>query len=94
VASHAPEVPVAHATIACPLERKGEVMRRFAEAVQGQKVTYLEGIKVAIDEGWVLLRPDRVAPTLHLHAEASTAATARTLLQQRRNEIGKLVRRT
>lgn len=93
VANHAPSVPVAHATIACPLERKGEVMRRFAEAVQGQKVTYLEGIKVAIDEGWVLLRPDRVAPTLHLHAEASSATVARTLLQQRRTEIGKLVRR-
>lgn len=94
VAARAPAVPVAHATLPCPLERKGEVMRRFAEAVQGQKVSYLEGIKVATDEGWVLLRPDRVTPVLHIHAEADSAQFARTLVQQRRGEIAKLVRRT
>ncbi|MCU0294317.1 MAG: sugar phosphate nucleotidyltransferase [Thermoanaerobaculaceae bacterium] len=94
VAARAPAVPVAHATLPCPLERKGEVMRRFAEAVQTQKVSYLEGIKVATDEGWVLLRPDRVAPILHFHAEADSAQVARTLVQQRRGEIAKLVRRT
>lgn len=94
VAARAPAVPVAHATLPCPLERKGEVMRRFAEAVQGQKVSYLEGIKVATDEGWVLLRPDRVTPVLHIHAEADSAQVARTLVQQRRGEIAKLVRRT
>lgn len=93
VAARAPAVPLAHATLPCPLERKGEVMRRFAEAVQGQKVSYLEGIKVATDDGWLLLRPDRVVPLLHLHAEAETAGDARTLLQHRRAEIAKLVRR-
>lgn len=94
VAAHAPAVPVAHVTVPCPLERKGEVMRRFAESVQGQRVTYLEGIKVAGDDGWVLLRPDRVAPVLHLHAEAESAQAARALLQHRRAEVGKLVRRS
>lgn len=94
VAAHAPAVPVAHATVPCPLERKGEVMRRFAEAVQGQRVSYLEGIKVMADDGWVLLRPDRVAPVLHLHAEAESVQAARSALQHRRAEIGKLVRRS
>ncbi|HPC82095.1 MAG TPA: sugar phosphate nucleotidyltransferase [Thermoanaerobaculaceae bacterium] len=94
VAAYAPPVPVAHATLPCPLERKGEVMRRFAETVQGQQVSYLEGIKVTTDDGWVLLRPDRVAPLLHLHAEAASLQAARAVLQHRRAEIAKLVRRS
>ncbi len=92
VAKTAPAVPVAQATVACPMERKGEVMRRFAEGLQGQEASYLEGIKVAVDGGWVLLRPDRVAPTLHVHAEANTAETASKLLRSHRDEVQRLVR--
>jgi mannose-1-phosphate guanylyltransferase/phosphomannomutase len=85
-------VPVARVTVACPLERKGEVMRRFGERVQGQEVSYLEGIKVVLDGGWILLRPDRVAPTLHLHAESETPEAAQKLLGKHREEVQRLVR--
>ncbi|OYV94956.1 MAG: hypothetical protein B7Z68_07515 [Acidobacteria bacterium 21-70-11] len=74
------------------MERKGEVMRRFAEGVQGQETSFLEGIKVAVDGGWILLRPDRVAATLHIHAEASTAEAAGKLLRSHRDEVQRLVR--
>jgi mannose-1-phosphate guanylyltransferase/phosphomannomutase len=94
VASLAPAVPVARATVACPMERKGEVMRRFGERVQGEEVSYLEGIKVHLDGGWILLRPDRVAPTLHLHAESETAEGAQKLLGKHREEVQRLIRST
>ena len=67
-------------------------MRRFAESVQGRDASYLEGIKVNVDGGWVLLRPDRVAPTLHLHAEATTVEGAQKLLRVHRDEVQRLVR--
>jgi mannose-1-phosphate guanylyltransferase/phosphomannomutase len=92
VAALAPAVPVARATVPCPMERKGEVMRRFGERVQGRDVSYLEGIKVTLDGGWVLLRPDRVAPTLHLHAESDSGEAARALLIKQREEVQRLVR--
>lgn len=92
IADLAPPVPIAQASIPCPMERKGEVMRRFAESVQNLEVSYLEGIKVHKDGGWVLLRPDRVAPTLHLHAEAETAVAAHKLLTQQRQKIQQYVR--
>ncbi len=76
------------------MERKGEVMRRFAEKIQGQEVSYLEGIKVHLNGGWVLLRPDRVAPTLHLHAEAGTAESAQKLIRKYREEVQSFVRST
>ncbi len=90
----APPVPVAQATLSCPVERKGEVMRRFGERVQGMEVSYLEGIKVRLDSGWILLRPDRVAPTLHLHAESSSPEAAQKLLGKHREEVQRLVRST
>jgi mannose-1-phosphate guanylyltransferase/phosphomannomutase len=92
VAKLAPEVPMARVAVPCPLERKGEVMRRFGEKVQGEEVSYLEGIKVVLDGGWILLRPDRVAPTLHLHAESDTPEAAQKLLRKHREEVQRLVR--
>jgi len=92
VAKLAPRLPVAQVTVPCPVERKGEVMRRFGERVQGHEVSYLEGIKVLLDGGWVLLRPDRVAPTLHMHAEAETPEAAQKLLGKHREEVLRLVR--
>jgi mannose-1-phosphate guanylyltransferase/phosphomannomutase len=92
VAKLAPGLPVACVTVPCPIERKGEVMRRFSERVQGQEVSYLEGIKVQLDGGWFLVRPDRVAPSLHLHAESRTAEAAQKLLGKHREEVQRLVR--
>jgi mannose-1-phosphate guanylyltransferase / phosphomannomutase len=92
VARLAPSVPVARATVPCPMERKGEVMRRFGERVQGLEVSYLEGIKVHLNGGWILLRPDRVSPALHLHAESETPEAAQKLLGKHREEVQRLVR--
>ena len=92
VAALAPPVPLARATVPCPIDRKGEVMRRFGERVQAAEVSYLEGIKVQLDGGWILLRPDRVTPTLHLHAESDTPEAAQKLLGKHREEVQRLVR--
>jgi len=90
----APPVPLARASVDCPLERKGEVMRRFVEGVEGERTSLLEGVKVFLDDGWVLLRPDRVAPRLHLHAEGADEAAAAALLANYRREIEELIRST
>jgi phosphomannomutase len=67
-------------------------MRRFVESLEGERISYLEGVKVTVGDGWVLLRPDRVAPRLHLHAEAADHAAASTVLARYRAEIEELVR--
>jgi mannose-1-phosphate guanylyltransferase/phosphomannomutase len=94
LAAQAPPVPVARAAVACPMERKGEVMRRFVETAAGERVSFLEGVKVTTAEGWVLLRPDRVAPRLHLHAEAGDRDTAAAAVARWTAEIESLVRST
>ena len=94
LAAHSPATPVAHTTVPCPMERKGELMRRFVEGLEREAVSFLEGVKVTNADGWVLLRPDRVAPRLHLHAEAADAAAASVVLARYRAEIEELVRST
>ncbi len=90
----APPVPLARATVDCPLDRKGEVMRRFVEGLEGERTSFLDGVKVFLDGGWVLLRPDRVAPRLHLHAEGPDSGAAAALLANYRGEIEELIRST
>jgi mannose-1-phosphate guanylyltransferase / phosphomannomutase len=94
VAATAPPVRVARAALDCPLERKGEVMRRFVEGLEGEQTSFLEGVKVFFDGGWVLLRPDRVAPRLHLHAEGNDEAATAALLANYRSEVEELIRST
>ncbi len=94
LAAQAPAVPVARVLLSCPMERKGEVMRRFVEAAAGERVSYLEGVKVTTADGWVLLRPDRVAPRLHLHAEAGDRAAAAAAVARWAAEITALLRST
>lgn len=94
LAAIAPAVPVARAAVDCPLERKGEVMRRFVEGVEGERTSFLEGVKVFLDCGWVLVRPDRVAPRLHVHTEGADAGAAAALLSSYRGEVEELIRST
>ena len=92
LAREAPAVAVARASVPCPMERKGGVMRKFAEQVQDREASFLEGIRVPLDGGWVLLRPDRVAPQFHIHAEASTREEAAGIVEQYRQLVERLVR--
>jgi phosphomannomutase len=69
-------------------------MRRFVESLEGERTSLLEGIKAHVEGGWVLLRPDRVAPRLHLHVQGSDAATASGLLARYRAEVEALIRST
>jgi mannose-1-phosphate guanylyltransferase/phosphomannomutase len=92
VASLAPAVAVVHQSLPCPLERKGRVMRRFAEQSPDAGASFLEGIKLNVDDGWVLMRPDRVTPQLHLHAEGPTAEAAERILMKYRKLVDRLVR--
>jgi mannose-1-phosphate guanylyltransferase/phosphomannomutase len=91
LADGAPAMPTTRISIPCPVERKGEVMRRFAEEVGRDCATFVEGVKARLDGGWVLLRPDRVDPELHLHTEGSSSSEAVALANRFRRRVEKIV---
>jgi mannose-1-phosphate guanylyltransferase/phosphomannomutase len=70
------------ATEFCPWEAKGKVMRRLLEDHQGQRLDLVDGIKVFVDGGFVLVRPDPDEPAYHVVASVDDPATAQQLVNE------------
>ncbi len=58
----------------CPWPEKGRVMRGLAEKFGGDPdVILTEGVKLNLDEGWVLMLPDPDNPLFYVYAEDTEA---------------------
>ena len=68
------------ATEFCPWEAKGKVMRRLLEDHVGRHVDLVDGLKVFVDGGFVLVRPDPDEPSYHVVASVADEATAQRLV--------------
>ncbi|HVB13930.1 MAG TPA: sugar phosphate nucleotidyltransferase [Candidatus Dormibacteraeota bacterium] len=57
--------PGAHleASVACPWDVKGEVMRRLIDTYRSERLDLTDGLKVDIDRGWVLIIPEPDRPS-------------------------------
>jgi phosphomannomutase/phosphoglucomutase len=66
-------------SVAVPGERREEVLRAIAAAVEGQRVETIDGVKVHYPEGWVLIRPSGTEEIFRIFAEAREASTAKAL---------------
>jgi len=88
-----PQWHMATRVIACPWERKGEVMRTLLDEQKHNKVELIDGIRVARDGGWVLVLPDASDPTLNIYAEGRTDHDASRYIDEVSHRIGELVGR-
>ncbi len=70
------------ATEFCPWEVKGKVMRRLVEDHDGRDVDLVDGLKVFVDGGFVLVRPDPDEPAYHVVASVGDEATGRRLVDE------------
>jgi mannose-1-phosphate guanylyltransferase/phosphomannomutase len=70
------------ASMFCPYDKKGTVMRGVAEAVAGLPVQMTEGIRAEVGNGWVLVMPHPVEPVVTLFAEGEDDASADALLAE------------
>ncbi len=52
------------------------VMRRLHEDSQGLRSEHLDGLKIHLDDGWVLVLPDVAAPLFHVRVETQDPETA------------------
>jgi mannose-1-phosphate guanylyltransferase/phosphomannomutase len=68
------------ATEFCPWEAKGKVMRRLLEDHDGRQLDLVDGIKVFVDGGFVLVRPDPDEPAYHIVASVNDEATGKRLV--------------
>jgi len=70
------------ATEFVPWEAKGRVMRALLEDHREQAVDLVDGIKVFVDDGFVLVRPDPDEPACHIVASVGDEARARSLVEE------------
>jgi mannose-1-phosphate guanylyltransferase / phosphomannomutase len=79
VLGHLPRSHTAVATVTCPWEAKGRVMRRLLEAHERSVVDMVDGLRLAEGDGWVLLLPDPDEPVYRIYTEAEDTGRAEAL---------------
>ncbi len=75
-----PEFHKRHTSVFCPIHRKGAVMRAITEATAGLAPDTTEGVRVHLDDGWVLVLPHASDAVVDVWTEASSADMADTLM--------------
>jgi mannose-1-phosphate guanylyltransferase/phosphomannomutase len=73
--------------IPCPWNRKGRVMRRLIDFTNGMKRDTIDGVRVVLDDRWVMVAPDRQRASFYLIAEAPTEDDAAKLLEEYRRMV-------
>jgi phosphoglucosamine mutase len=86
-AGRAPEYPLEQAKVECPNARKQPAMKRVADGYRGvfgevKGVSTVDGVRLDLGDGWVLIRPSGTEPLMRLTAEGRDAGTARALMEK------------
>ena len=66
----------------CPWEVKGRVMRTMMERHLRDRVDLTDGVKLFVDDGWVLVAPDADRPEYYVIASTTDAAHAHRLVEE------------
>ena len=86
-----PPYHVAMATVPCPWEAKGRIMRVLTAESEGSRTELVDGIKTYRDDGaWVLVLPDASEPNFRVYAEAASRDRANELVHRSVLRIGAL----
>jgi len=77
-----PRLATVREKVPCPNELKGAVMRILADELPGafkgvRGLIDIDGLRLELEEGWVLVRPSGTEPVIRVTAEAKTVELAR-----------------
>ena len=86
--AHVPRVGYERVVIFCPWEAKGRVMRTVMEMHLEDRVDLTDGVKVFVNDGWVLVLPDPDRPEYQVIASTEDPVHASRLVE----EYGAVVR--
>ncbi len=81
VARSLPKAHLCHRTVITPWEQKGMIMRTMVETNQDRDLVLVDGVKVPLEDGWVLVVPDPDEPVTHVWAEGSDDRAATRLAE-------------
>src|SRR5207244_10933935 len=75
------------ATEFCPWEAKGRVMRVLLDTHREEAVDLVDGIKVFVNDGFVLVRPDPDEPAYHIVASVADEEQGRNLVSEYARQV-------
>ncbi len=69
-----PRYPFERINLECDDERKFQIMKKITEKIRSQytRVTTIDGVRVDLENGWVLIRPSNTSPVIRITVEADT----------------------
>jgi phosphomannomutase/phosphoglucomutase len=76
----------------CPDEKKARVLREIEKDSKGMKVDTTDGVKILLDDGWVIIRPSGTEPIFRVFSEAKSAARAEGLAEKYKKRVEKAVK--
>lgn len=68
------------ASVFCPFDRKGAVMRAMAMQGDTSEAAMVEGVLIPAEGGWALVLPHGTEAVVHVYAEGPDAASAEAIL--------------
>jgi phosphomannomutase len=77
-----PAFYTAHARVACGWDQKGSVMRQLGEQFRERRQHTSDGLRIEIDDYWVLLSPDSDGFYIGVYVEGRDDAHAAALIRQ------------
>ncbi|MEM2959383.1 MAG: sugar phosphate nucleotidyltransferase [Candidatus Jordarchaeaceae archaeon] len=78
-------------SIPTPLQHRGVIMRTILENAEGESFDTIDGIKIYLDKGWVLIRPSSEEPVFDIFVEAQTESKAKELIKNYTKEIQEIL---
>ncbi|MFQ6068500.1 MAG: phosphoglucosamine mutase [Candidatus Bathyarchaeia archaeon] len=97
--SKAPQYPLLRQNVACPNSIKHAVMKKVCKTLLAvfpniKEQSKVDGFRLALKQGWLLVRPSGTEPLMRITVEAETRKTASTVMKKTVKLIRKLVKET
>jgi len=79
-----PEYPTVREKVACPNEKKADVMKKFKihakrEFLGVKRILTIDGVRLKFESGWVLVRPSGTEPYIRVTVEGKTPTRAKEI---------------
>ncbi len=82
---------IARGVVLVPWNERGRIMRRLATDYPESRVETLEGIKLMVDGGWVLINPSSDEPVFEIIAESTNSQVATEILREFQDKVSEIV---
>lgn len=80
-----------HSVINCPVEIKGFLMRKMSEEAREKDASFLDGIKIILENGWAHMVPDQYSPNVHLYIEGKNSKDGDKIHKEYVDKINKWI---